>query len=218
MWRRWLKLKKLNNLEFYLVTYSNISRNGIISDVKNAIDAGCKIVQYREKNKTTKDMISEAKRLKELCYSKSVFLINDHIDVALAVDADGVHLGQDDIAAYEARKILGPDKVIGLTVHNEDEAIKAEQSGADYLGVAPIFSTDTKEDSGVPCGVEMINKIRHITNLPIVAVGGINKTNVANVISNGADGVVAVSAVLDSKDVYNNIKEFIDLVKEAKKL
>lgn len=213
-----MKLKKLNDVDFYLVTYSSISRNGTISDVKNSIDAGCKIVQYREKKKNTDDMIYEAEQLKKLCEGKAVFLVNDHIDIALAVNADGVHLGQNDLSVNDARKLLGSDKIIGLTVHNEDEAIFAEKSGVDYIGVAPIFFTDTKEDSGAPCGVEMIKKIRVKTNLPIVAVGGINKTNVVDVITNGADGVVAVSTVLDSEDVYKSIKDIIDLVREAKEL
>ena len=196
-WRRWLKLKKIENLDFYLVTYSSISRNGTISDVKNAINAGCKIVQYREKNKSNNDMISEAKQLKKICNGKALFLIDDNVDVAIAVEADGVHLGQGDISVSTARRFLGSDKIIGLTVHNVNEALEAEKLDVDYIGIAPIFSTDTKEDSGVPCGVKMIKKIRDKTSLPIVAIGGINKKNVKDVVSNGADGVVAVSEAME---------------------
>ena len=209
-------MKNLDDLDFYLVTYSSISRNGTFSDVKNAVDAGCKIVQYREKHKTTAEMIEEAKQLKELCKNKAVFLVNDHVDVALAVDADGVHLGQSDISVVDARKLLGDNKIVGLTVHNVEEAVKAEKQGVDYIGLAPIYRTDTKEDSGVPCGPEMISEIRKNINLTIVAVGGINKDNVMEVISKGADGVVAVSAVLDTKDVYSEINNFIRVIKEAK--
>ena len=104
-----------------------MSRNGTLSDVKNAIDAGCKIVQYREKNKSTGLMIEEAKKLKQICRGKALFLINDHIDVALAVDADGVHLGQSDFSVENARYLLGDDRIIGLTVHSVMEAVEAEK-------------------------------------------------------------------------------------------
>jgi thiamine-phosphate pyrophosphorylase len=211
-------LKNLDDLDFYLVTYSSISRNGTFLDVKNAVDAGCKIVQYREKHKNAEEMIEEAKQLKELCKDKAVFLINDHVDVALAVDADGVHIGQSDIPVEEARKLLGNNKIVGLTVHNVKEAVEAENQGIDYIGLAPIYQTDTKEDSGVPCGPNMISEIRKNTGLPIVAVGGINKDNVKEVIYKGADSVVAVSAVLDTDDVDSEVYNFIRIIKEAKEI
>jgi len=212
----WFKLKKLTNLDYYLVTYSSISRNGILSDVKQALDAGCKVIQYREKNKTTREMINETKKIKQLCGGRAFFLINDRVDVAIAVDADGVHLGQEDISVDVARKLLGSNKIIGLTVHNEKEAVEAESRGVDYIGLAPIFKTDTKEDSGIPCGLDIIKKVRNRVGLPIIAVGGINKENIVDVIKSGADGVVAVSAVLDSNDVYANVLDFIRLIKEGK--
>ena len=204
-------MNKLRDLDYYLVTYSSISRKGTLSDVKQAVDAGCKVVQYREKNKSLEEMIVEAKKLKKICEGKAVFLIDDKIDVAFAVDADGVHIGQKDTNVSDARKILGDDKIIGLTVHNEKEAIEAEHFGVDYIGIAPIFETNTKEDSGVPCGLEMVQKVRNHISLPIVAVGGIKKENIAKVIQAGADGIVAVSAVLNSDDVYGNVKDFIKM-------
>jgi thiamine-phosphate pyrophosphorylase len=209
-------LKKLTNLDYYLVTYSSISRNGTLSDVKQALDAGCKAIQYREKNKTTREMINEAKKIKKLCSGRAFFLINDRVDVAIAADADGVHLGQEDISVDVARKLLGSNKIIGLTVHNEKEAVEAKRLDVDYIGLAPIFKTDTKEDSGIPCGLDMIKKVRNRVGLPIIAVGGINKENVVDVIKSGADGIVAVSAVLDSNDVYANVLDFIRLIKEVK--
>jgi len=214
--KRWLKLKQLKDLDFYLVTYSSISRNNIISDVKNAVDAGCKIVQYREKNKSKDEMINEAKKLKEICNSRAILLIDDHVDVALAVSADGVHIGQSDISVEDVRQLLGNDCIIGLTVHNVEEALEAEKLGVDYIGLAPIYKTDTKEDSGIPCGPDMISEIRKNVSLPIVAVGGINKNNVKDVISKGADGVVAVSAVLDSVDVKKEVGDFISIIREVK--
>ena len=209
-------MNSLKDIDFYLVTYSSISRNGTISDVRKAVDAGCKIVQYREKNKSTREMINEAKKLKEVCNGRAILLVDDRVDVALAVDADGVHLGQSDIPVETAKKLLGENKIIGLTIHNVEEALAAEKAGVDYIGLAPIFKTDTKEDSGIPCGLEMISKVREKVSLPIVAVGGIEKNNVKDVISSGAEGVVAVSAVLNSNDVFEEVSDFIRIIKEAK--
>jgi thiamine-phosphate pyrophosphorylase len=199
-----------------MITCSSPSKKGIVSDVENAIEAGCKVIQYREKKKNTREMINEAKKLIEICKGKAIFLVNDRIDLALAVNADGVHLGQDDIPVNIARIILGNEKIIGLTVHNIDEAILAQKQGVDYIGIAPIFNTYTKKDSKTPCGINMIKKIKNSVDLPIIAVGGINQNNVTDVIFSGADGVAAVSAVLDSSDVYDCVKNFINKIKEVK--
>lgn len=212
----WLKLNKLDDFNFYMVTDSELSKDGIFLDVKDALRAGCKIVQYREKNKSTKDLIDEAKKLKKICDGKAVFLVDDRFDVALAVDADGIHIGQEDIHFETARMLLGKDKVIGLTVHNLDEAIEAEKLGVDYIGLAPIFKTGTKEDARDPIGTEMIEIVRKNVSLPIVAVGGIKKENIKDVMEAGADSVVSIHAVLKSNDVYNEVSEFIRIIKGCK--
>ena len=207
---------KLNENEYYLITDSKLSKKGTLSDVENALKAGCKIIQYREKNKSTKDMIKEAKELKKKCEGKAIFLVNDRIDVALAVNSNGIHIGQDDIPFEIARKILGNEKIIGLTVHNLEEAVKAEKIRADYIGLSPIFETNTKKDAGTACGVEMIKKVRESVNLPLVAIGGIDKENINEVIKMGADSIVAISAVLCSDDVYKEVSDFIRIIKEKK--
>lgn len=211
-------MSRLRDIDFYLVTYSSVSRKGSLSDVKNAVDAGCRFVQYREKNKTKNEMIKEATELKKICEGKALFIVDDHVDVALAVGADGVHIGQKDVSVEDARRLLGSDKIVGLTVHNVEEAVKAEKLGADYVGIAPVFKTDTKGDSDEPCGVDMIKKISENISLPIVAVGGIDKNNVKSVIYSGADGVVSVSAVLKSNDVNREVKDFIRIINEVKSL
>ena len=162
-------------------------------------------------------MIEEASKIKRLCNKKAVFLINDSIDVALAVDADGVHLGQGDMQCKIARKLLGKQKIIGLTAHNAEEAVEAERIGADYIGLSPIFATQTKKDAGKACGTGMIKKIRKKIKIPIVAIGGINKQNVAEVIKSGADSAAAISAVLNSENVYEEVKDFIETIKKSKK-
>lgn len=214
MQKKSAKWQELRSIDFYFITDSGLSRNGILEDVKEAINAGCKIIQYREKNNPNKN---EALQLKGLCEkNNALFLINDDVNFAVSAGADGVHLGQKDTDYYSARKKLG-NKIIGVTVHDEKEAIDAEAIGADYIGLSPIFDTSTKKDAGKPCGASMIRKVRKVTKLPIVAVGGITKQNVADVIRAGADSAVAISAVL-SGDVRKEVADFIRIIKENKKL
>ncbi|WP_342305717.1 thiamine phosphate synthase [Methanolobus sp. ZRKC5] len=206
----------LNLMDFYLVTDSGMSIKGTLSDVENAVGAGCRIVQYREKAISTKDMILEATQIKTLCGTEVIFLVNDRVDVALAVDADGVHIGQDDMHISTARALLGPDKIIGLSVHNVEEAMEAEQNGADYVGLGPIFNTTTKNDAGDGIGPESIRAVKDAIKIPVVAIGGINKQNSESVITGGADSLVAISAVVCSDDVKRETKEFINLVRLVK--
>src|SRR3989338_2334027 len=152
--------KNLNDIDFYFITDRKLSKKGNIEDIKAAAKAGAKIVQYREKEKSTKEMILEAKEIKSICdENNTLFLINDRVDICLAVDADGVHLGQDDMPYETARKLLG-NKIIGLTVHNVKEAVEAEKKGADYIGVSPIFETTTKKDAGRAAGVRLIEGVK----------------------------------------------------------
>jgi thiamine-phosphate pyrophosphorylase len=209
-------LIKFKDIDFYFVTDSELSKNTIFSDVENVIKAGCKVVQYREKSKSTKKMIEEAKQLKKICDSRAIFLVNDRVDIALAVHADGVHIGQEDISHVTARMLLGKYKIIGITVHNLDEAIEAEKLGVDYIGLAPIFKTGTKEDARDPIGTEMIEIVRKEVSLPIVAVGGIDKVNVKEVIKAGADSIVSINAVLCSDDVYKEVSDFIRIIRRCK--
>jgi thiamine-phosphate pyrophosphorylase len=211
------KYPLLKVIDFYLVTDSGLSKKGTLSDVSEAVDAGCKIVQYREKNKSTKEMISEAAEIKRICSDRAIFLVNDRIDVALAVDSDGVHIGQEDMPIEIARKLLGEDKIIGLTVHNTDEAIEAEKKGADYVGLSPIFDTATKKDAGKGIGPERIRDVKNAIRIPVVVIGGINKENSENVIRNGADSLVAISAVLCSDNVKRETKSLIDIIQRVKR-
>ncbi len=210
------KRSLLDLMDFYLVTDSGLSVKGTLSDVENAVAAGCRIVQYREKTISTKDMVIEAAQIKILCGSEAIFLVNDRVDVALAVDADGVHIGQDDMPIDTARELLGKDKIIGLTVHNVKEALEAEQSGADYVGLSPIFDTSTKKDAGNGIGPESIKAVKDAIKIPVVAIGGINKQNTESVIIGGADSLVAISAIVCSDDVTRETKDFIDLIRLTK--
>jgi len=195
---------------YYFITDSDLSRAGNISDVMQAAACKVEVVQYRNKNAETREMYDEAQRLREICRDLT-FLINDRIDIALAVDADGVHLGQSDMPCTIARKLLGREKIVGVTVHNLSEALEAERQGADYLGVSPIFKTATKPDAGKPAGITLIEEIRKEVDIPLIAIGGINHSNAPEVIRAGADGICAISCVVASDDVAAQIKRFQDL-------
>lgn len=194
---------------YYFITDAGLSRAGNISDVKNALAARVTIVQYRNKDAHTKAMYEEALKLKVLCKKAgALFIINDRIDIALAVDADGVHIGTGDMPYGIARKLLGKKKIIGLTAHNIEEAKEAERAGADYIGVSPIFATDTKKDAGEPAGLDLIKAIKKTVCLPIVAIGGINLLNAPEVIKSGSDAACAISAVVTKEDVKSEAGKF----------
>ena len=184
-----------------------MSRAGNAADVRAACAAGVQVVQYREKSADTRIMYQEARRLKALCQGK-LFLVNDRVDLALAVDADGVHLGQQDLPLSVARKRLGSGKTVGITVSSLPEALDAADQGADYLGVSPIFPTTTKSDAGAPGGLELIRQIRKRVSLPLIAIGGINLANAHEVVRAGADGLCAISAVVTRPDVQAEIAKF----------
>ncbi|TRZ49481.1 thiamine phosphate synthase [bacterium] len=192
---------------YYFITDSSLSRAGNLSDVRKAIASGVKVVQYREKNAGTKQMYEEARKLKSICRGVT-FLINDRLDLALAVGADGVHLGREDLPYKTARKLLGKNKIIGLTVHSLREAKQAEMQGADYVGISPVFATGTKTDAGRPVGVRLIREIRKHVSIPIIAIGGINLANAKEVIAAGASGICAISAVVTKPDIKKEIKKF----------
>ena len=201
----------LKNIGLYFITDRNLTKSSIIEDVKAAIKGGVKILQYREKWLSTKEMFIEARKIRDICRENGVlFLVNDRIDIVLGVDADGVHLGQEDLPCNIARRLLG-NKIIGVTVHNIEEAIKAEEDGADYVSLSPIFPTTTKEDAGDPVGIELIKKLKSSVRIPVIAIGGINKNNLVDVIKAGADGVAAISAIIP-KDVEQEVKEFVNII------
>jgi thiamine-phosphate pyrophosphorylase len=193
-------LDMLRDIDFYFITDSSLTRNGAEEDVKQALEAGCTIFQYREKDKSTREMTQEAARLRELCRGRAIFLINDRVDVALAVDADGVHIGQDDMSYERARRLLGKEKIIGLTVHDLEEAKEAQEMGANYIGLSPIYSTETKKDAGTGQGPQLVSKVKPQMAIPVVVIGGIKKRHVPELMLAGADSIVAISAVLCAKE------------------
>jgi thiamine-phosphate pyrophosphorylase len=158
-----------------------------------------------------KELYKEAVLIKEIVRKyRAALIINDYVDIAKAVDADGVHLGQDDMPVEEARKVLGKRKVIGISTHSLAQAVSAEQSGADYIGFGPVFQTLTK-DAGRPKGIDGLMKIRKQIHIPVVAIGGITWENVNEVLESGADAC-AISAGILRGDIQKNVKKFIDTI------
>jgi thiamine-phosphate pyrophosphorylase len=192
---------------YYFITDKKLSRQGNARDLKNAVLAGVRIVQYRAKDTETREMYEEALKLRKIC-KNVIFLINDRVDIALAVGADGVHLGQSDIPYLIARKLLGKKKIIGVTVHNLNEAKIARKQGANYLGVSPIFKTSTKPDAKNPVGIKLIREIKKYVRLPLVAIGGISLLNAPQVIDAGADCICAISAIVTKINVKQEIEKF----------
>jgi thiamine-phosphate pyrophosphorylase len=197
---------------YYFITDSKLSLAGNINDVSEAVKCGVEVIQYRNKNDGTNAMYEEAVRLREIARN-ALFLINDRVDIALATDADGVHLGQSDMPCKVARRLLGPEKIIGITVHNLAEARNAQAIGADYLGVSPIFDTKTKHDAGKAAGISLIEEIRKYVDIPLIAIGGINHSNASDVINAGAHGLCAISCVVAKENVGEEIKKFQELFK-----
>ena len=179
---------------------------------RRALEAGVKWIQYREKERTRREIYHEAIKLRALTAEYGATLVvNDHADIALAVNADGVHLGQDDLPLKEARRILG-DRIIGISTHSLTQAVEAEQGGADYIGVGPVFLTASK-DAGEPKGLEMVRLIRRTVKVPVVAIGGISAENLSLVLGTGADAVAAASAVLRG-DISENVRSFIRILRD----
>ena len=184
----------------YLVTDRTLSRGRSSEEIVGAaVRGGVTCVQLREKHCSTRDFIREARGLQPLLHHHKIpLIINDRLDVALAIGADGVHLGQSDMHIGDARRLVGEKMIIGISAENLNDAIVAEQEGADYIGISPVFSTDTKVDTAAPLGLEGISWIRRAVNLPLVGIGGINAGNVREIICAGADGVAVVSAIVSA--------------------
>lgn len=187
----------------YLVTDTDMCKRENLLDVtEKAIKGGVTMVQLREKDISSREFYTEAIEMKKLCQRYSVpLIINDRMDIALAADADGLHIGQSDIPIDAARKVMGENKIIGVSAGNVTEAKTAVSGGADYLGVGAVFHTDTKKDA-VDVGLNMLRKVRESVDIPLLAIGGINHSNIDLLKNSGIDGVAVVSCIMASDDPY----------------
>ncbi|MBF0515667.1 MAG: thiamine phosphate synthase [Nitrospirae bacterium] len=179
------------------------------------IGAGVKWVQLRDKDASRLAVYKAARLLKALAKANGLTLIiNDYADIAAAVDADGVHLGQDDLPISAARKILGADKLIGISTHNLQQAITAQEDGADYIGFGPIYATATK-NTGPPKGPHSLAEIRSRIHIPIAAIGGIDEGHVEDLIEAGADALAVASAIMDAEDISKAATDFLSKLKAS---
>ena len=186
----------------YLVTDRALSLGrSNLEVIEAAVGGGVTVVQLREKGAATRELYEEGLKIRDFLRSRRIpLIVNDRIDIALALDADGVHLGQDDMPLLVARRILGPRKIVGISVFDPEEAREAEKGGADYLGLSPIFLTGTKPDLTQQLGFEGIPPIRRSMKIPLVGIGGMNRTNAYDAVRAGLDGVAVVSAICSQRD------------------
>lgn len=206
------------DLSLYLVTDRGLSKGRDLEFVvREAVEGGVTMVQLREKDCSTNEFTELALKLKSILKSYQVpLIINDDLGVALASDADGLHVGQGDISYLEAREILGPDKIIGLSVETIEQARIAEEIDVDYLGISPVFSTYTKTDIKTPLGLEGIREIASFSRHPLVAIGGIHLLNTAAILDAGADGVAVVSAIVSADNIKQAASELKQMIEKQR--
>ncbi len=201
----------------YVITADLPEQNTTHLDVaKEAIRGGATVVQIREKKADSRELLRLAYEIKKLTEQAQIpFIINDRLDVCLAVDADGVHLGQQDMPVEVARRLLGSQRIIGVSATNLREAIEAEQQGADYLGVGPIFLTPSKDDAAEPMGLDGLRAIRRNVRIPLVAIGGICKENIDQVLRAEADGIAVISAITGASDRKKAAQDLLNIIDQC---
>lgn len=207
------------DLSLYLVTDRSLALSRpLVQVVEDAIRGGVTMVQLREKNCSSKEFYEQALLLKNCLKPHNIpLIINDRLDIALACDADGLHIGQDDIPYSIARRILGENKIIGLSVENIEDTIEANKLDVDYIGISPVFGTPTKTDTAQALGLDGVRKITQISNHPSVGIGGINNTNTKDIINAGADGISVVSAIMSAKNPELAASELSTIINKSKK-
>ena len=184
--------------------------------VRQALEGGAPMIQLRDKSAGLRQLLPQAQEIASLCRERGAhFIVNDRLDLALALNADGVHLGQDDLPPTAARAALGSGKILGVSTHSLEQAIRAAREGADYLGIGPIFPTSTKGTGYEPVGCAMIRQLRARLELPLIAIGGITLDTIGPVIRAGAAGVAVISAIAGAEDVTLATRGFLAAILEA---
>lgn len=203
----------------YLVTDRGLSKaRDTLSIVRAGTAGGVTCVQLREKQCSTREFVEQALSIREFLRSRGIpLIINDRLDVAQAVRADGVHLGQKDMPLKLARQIAGDSMIIGVSAESLEDAIAAENGGADYIGISPVFATSTKTDTAPAFGLEGVREMRDAVEIPLVGIGGIHAENAGAVIRSGADGVAVVSAIVSADDPHSAAGQLRKIVENARK-
>ena len=203
--------------DIYAITDAGLSLGRPLEEVVSALmGAGVRILQYREKKLKGGAMLEECRLLRRLTREAGAcFIVNDHIDIAMLVQADGVHVGQEDLPVPEVRSLVGPDMIIGLSTHMPQQAREARSLGADYIGVGPIFATNTKEDVVDPVGYEYLDWVARNTDLPFVAIGGIKRHNITEVARHGARCCSLVSELVGAPDIRTRVEDVRKAMREG---
>jgi thiamine-phosphate pyrophosphorylase len=208
---------KKNEIDYtlYLCTDRDLMSTDTLEEaVEQAIKGGCTLVQLREKNSSSLEFYETAKKIRKITRKYNIpLIINDRVDIALAVDADGVHVGQSDLPVKVVRRIIGQDKIVGVSAAKLSEARQAAEDGADYLGVGAMYPTDTKADAR-PVTMEELKEIRSAVNLPIVVIGGINQKTLHNFKGTGIDGLAVVSAVIAAENIEKAAHDMVTEFRE----
>ena len=212
-----MRLDKKSLLLYAISDRTWLGEETLYSQVKKALEGGATIIQLREKNLDYDSFLKEAIDIKELCHEYGVkFIVNDNIKVAIECDADGVHVGQDDMDVTEVRKLIGKDKIIGLSAQTVEQAKLAQEQGADYLGVGAVFTTSTKKDAK-NVTFEELKEICDSVDIPVVAIGGISKDNAIELKGTGIDGISVISAIFAQKDIKKAAEELKSISQEIVK-
>lgn len=205
--------KKIRGL-YAIIDASYVPLEAVERTARDILDGGARMVQLRAKSMGSKYFLTAARAVRdETAKTNAIFIVNDRVDVALLANADGVHLGQEDLPVKEARRLLGAEKLIGLSTHTLEEALAARESYrsgyVDYVSFGPVFPTRTKPDARIPVGLEALAEVRSVIEMPIAAIGGITEGNVESVLKQGADSVAMISEILTSTDVRKKVASLI---------
>ena len=210
-----MRLDKKHMLLYAVTDRTWVGEKSLYEQVKEALENGITCVQLREKELSEDDFLKEAKQISALCKEYKVpFIVNDNVNIAIACKADGIHIGQEDMELTNVRKLVGEDMIIGVSAHTVEEAIKAQEDGADYIGIGAVFATSTKTDVDV-LSFETLRSICEAVDIPTVAIGGIKKDNICKLKGSGIDGVAVVSAIFAAKDIARATKELLLEVEKA---
>jgi thiamine-phosphate pyrophosphorylase len=207
------------NFDLYVITDEIIAGGRSHAAIaQSAVLGGADVIQLRDKGRSSAELAAVGREIAVITRKAAVvFIVNDRLDVAIACGADGVHLGQDDMRVSNARQLAPRGFIIGISVGTVEEAVAAEREGADYVALSPTFSTASKDNAGPGYGLDRLREIRRAVSLPIVAIGGITRENVQDVIAAGADGIAVISAVVASPDITEAARELRDLIRESKR-
>ncbi len=205
-------------LDAYIITNADIvAGRDHIDGARQALQGGANVIQFREKKMDTAEMIRVCEIIQGMCRRHgAIFLVNDRVDVALAVDADGVHVGQKDMPATIARRLIGPHKILGVSAGDAQKAKEAETDGADYVGTGMIFPAGVKKEIGVVKGLAVLSAVSRAVQIPVVAIGGIDHGNAASCIEAGAAGWAVITAVIGAPDVRQAAANLAQVIREAK--